>query len=313
MRRVASHVSFGKSSRVAIRTVRSLIRIRLVGDDHGSITRGCVTCHGRQDVTHGTGAHSVFLRVVGVGSGSVAHRGTGVGTSAPTNVVVGFTDRAAGPFISSCLLDRRILSTIARGCLRVRSGSCCPAGDLAYIRRPLSRVLGCNFSTKRNRSHPTGHVRATDVLKYVSLRATRGRVRNKRTVPTFSFCLTPCIHGDFVRRIGGLRRLGKGSCSRLCRGRLTSCLLRPLSKLANRSHVMRRTIGGAMSHIRRSVRTFVRGVGAVRSHNNGRIIFDSVGCNASASTRKHYVVHRLLGDACRKMKGKRATVFPVRV
>lgn len=313
VRRVASRVTCHNGDRVDMRTVRSTVRLRLVGDTHGSITRGCVTCHGREGVTEGTGAHSMFVDVIGTGGGSVAHRGTGVGTSAPTNVVVGFTSRAAGPFISSCLLSRRMHSTIARGCVRVRSGSCCPAGDLAYIRRPLSVVLGRNFATNRNSDHPTGHVRATTMLTYVSLRAYRGRVRKNRTVPTFSFCLTPCMHVSCRRRMGGLRGLAKRSLDSLCGVSVSSCLIGSLANLRNGRHLRRRTVGGAMGEMRRTVRTFVRGVGAVRSHNNGRIMFSSVGCNASADTRNHYVVQRVLLDACRNMKGKRATVFPVRV
>lgn len=265
--------------------------------------------------------------------------GTGVDDRAPTKRVVAFTSRMAGSCACGCLLPGHFTRTRRLKSVRVRSLSCCPAGAAAYVRCSVSSLFRHNFHAGGNDVHAPRDVRDCTALTAVVFRAGRGRRRNKRTVPTFSFFVTGNITGSFHGRLSsfvgfcitvrGNVRTSRGTVHALV-GRclpsvrssrqrqralhVTLVTLRVGVSGRRLTHVVRGTCRRAQGSARRTVRKFVRGLGAVRSHNNGRIMFDSVGCNASASTRNHVIVRRLLGTAVRKLKAhNRMPMFPVRV
>lgn len=264
--------------------------------------------------------------------------GTGVSDRAPTKRVVAFTSRVAGSCACGCLLPGGCTRTRRVNSVRVRSLSCCPAGAAAYVRCSLSSLFRHKFRAGGKDVHAPRSVRDCTALTAVVFRAGRGRRRKKRTVPTFSFFVTGKILGDFrgvvTARLKLLLSVGKRAASRgrvlgkvhtrfrdVTPGRrargtcLSSLRTRNVSLATSRlGCILHGALTRAHGSARRTVRNFVRGLGAVRSEKNGRIIFDSVGCNASASTRKEVIVRRLLGTAVRNLKGrKRIPIFPVRV
>lgn len=274
-----------------------------------------------------------------VSGGSIGLDGTGVDDRAPTKRVVAFTSRMAGSCACGCLLPGHFTRTRRLKSVRVRSLSCCPAGAAAYVRCSVSSLFRHKFHAGGNDVHAPRDVRDCTALTAVVFRAGRGRRRKNRTVPTFSFFVTGNIDGsfhgrltsfvDFCIRVGGNRRVRRGTVHAIVTRRLSSV---GTSRLRHRAlhvtlatlrvgvsgrrlgRVVRGTFIRARGSARRTVRNFVRGLGAVRSHNKGRMIFDSVGCKASASTRKHVIVRRLLGTAMRKLNAeKRIPIFPVRV
>lgn len=236
-----------------------------------------------------------------VSGGSIGLDGTGVSDRAPTKRVVAFTSRIAGSCACGCLLPGGCTRTRRLNSVRVRSLSCCPAGAAAYVRCSLSSLFRHNFHAGGKDVHAPRSVRDCTALTAVVFRAGRGRRRNKRTVPTFSFFVTRKMQGAFHGRLGALARF----CVRMRKGR---------PKARTLGGVRRGTCTVAHGSARRTVRKFVRGLGAVRSQKKGRIIFDSVGCKASASPRNHVIVRRLLGTAVRNLNAhNRMPIFPVRV
>lgn len=265
--------------------------------------------------------------------------GTGVDDRAPTNRVVAFTSRIAGSCACGCLLPGQFTRTRRLNSVRVRSLSCCPAGAAAYVRCSVSSLFRHKFHAGGKDVHAPRDVRDCTALTAVVFRAGRGRRRNKRTVPTFSFFVTGKMDGSFHGRLDSFvdfcitvrdgATMRRGTVHTLVRRRLPSvgadrlrhralhvtlATLRVGVSGRRLTQIVRGTCFRAHGSARRTVRNFVRGLGAVRSHKNGRIIFDSVGCKASASTRKHVIVRRLLATAVRKLNAhKRMPMFPVRV